>query len=282
MLGFLPSVRFADVLDILVVAFIIYWILLFVRGTRAVQMLYGLLLLMAMFILSKKLGMVTFQWLVGNFLGGLIIILVVIFQSEIRRGLAKMGQAPIFGRTPVVPRADFLDEMTQGAFRLADARVGAILLIEREMGLQEYVEHGKKLDALYSYELLASIFSRNSPIHDGAVVLRGDRVAAAGVILPIPADSAVSKTMGTRHRAAWGVSAETDAVSVVISEETGNVTVFHDRQMESVNGAMELREVLGRLFVGPGGKAETAGPAENGKGGATGGMGEGGADGSHS
>lgn len=274
MLGFLPSVRFADVLDILVVAFIIYWILLFVRGTRAVQMLYGLLLLMAMFILSKKLGMVTFQWLVGNFLGGLIIILVVIFQSEIRRGLAKMGQAPIFGRTPVVPRADFLDEMTQGAFRLADARVGAILLIEREMGLQEYVEHGKKLDAIYSYELLASIFSRNSPIHDGAVVLRGDRVAAAGVILPIPAESSVVKSMGTRHRAAWGVSAETDAVSVVISEETGNVTVFHDRLMESVNGAMELREVLGRLFGGTGGKAESE------RDGSTGENGEGGADGS--
>ena len=248
MLGFLPAIRFADILDILVVAFIIYWVLLFVRGTRAVQMLYGLLILMVMFIISRKLGMVTFQWLVGNFLGGLIIILVVIFQSEIRRGLAKMGQAPIFGRAPEAPKPAFLDDLVLCAFRLADARLGAILLIEREMGLQEYVEHGKKLDALFSHELMTSILSRTSPIHDGAIVLRGDRVAAAGVILPIPADSSVMRTMGTRHRAAWGVSAETDAVSVVISEETGNVTVFHDRQMETVRGAMELREVLGRLF----------------------------------
>ncbi|MBI5575749.1 MAG: TIGR00159 family protein [Deltaproteobacteria bacterium] len=250
MLGFLPAVRIADILDILVVAFIIYWILLFVRGTRAVQMLYGLLILMALFILSRKMGMVTFQWLVGNFLGGLIIILVVIFQSEIRRGLAKVGQAKIFGRTPESPKPAFLDELVLCAFRLADARLGAILLIEREMGLQEYVDHGKQLDALFSHELMASILAKTSPVHDGAIVLRADRVAAAGVILPIPAESSVAGTMGTRHRAAWGVSAETDAVSVVISEETGNVTVFHDRRMESASGAMELREVLGRLFGG--------------------------------
>jgi diadenylate cyclase len=255
MLRFLPTLRFADVLDILVVAFIIYWILLFIRGTRAVQMLYGLLLMLAMFVLSKKLGMVTFQWLVGNFLGGLIIILVVIFQSEIRRGLAKMGQARIFGRAPASPPPNFLDELVQCTFRLAADRIGAILLLEREMGLQEYVEHGKKLDAIFSHELLASILSTRSPVHDGAVVIRGDRVAAAGVILPIPAESSVVKTMGTRHRAGWGVSKETDAVSIVISEETGNVTVFHDRQLESVGSAMELKDILMKLFATGGGES---------------------------
>jgi diadenylate cyclase len=253
MLNFIPSLRFADVLDILVVAFIIYWILLFIRGTRAVQMLYGLLLMLMMFVISKKLGMVTFQWLVGNFLGGLIIILVVIFQSEIRRGLAKMGQARIFGKNITTPPPDFLDEMAHCTFRLAAERTGAILLIEREMGLQEHVEHGKKLDAIFSHELMASILSPRSPVHDGAVVIRGDRVAAAGVILPIPAESSVVKTMGTRHRAGWGVSAETDAVSVVISEETGNVTVFHDREMESVGSAIELKDILSKLFTKGGG-----------------------------
>jgi diadenylate cyclase len=255
MLRILPTLRFADVLDILVVAFIIYWILLFIRGTRAVQMLYGLLLMLAMFVLSKKLGMVTFQWLVGNFLGGLIIILVVIFQSEIRRGLAKMGQARIFGRVPASPPPNFLDELVQCTFRLAADRIGAILLLEREMGLQEYVEHGKKLDAIFSHELLASILSIRSPVHDGAVVIRGDRVAAAGVILPIPAESSMVKTMGTRHRAGWGVSKETDAVSIVISEETGNVTVFHDRQMESAGSAMDLKDILGKLFAKGGGES---------------------------
>ncbi|MEK6778047.1 MAG: diadenylate cyclase CdaA [Candidatus Deferrimicrobiota bacterium] len=248
MLSFLPSLRFADVLDIVVVAFIVYWMLLFIRGTRAVQMLYGLFLMIGMFILSKKIGMLTFQWVVGNFLGGLIIILVVIFQSEIRRGLAKMGQTRIFGGNPAAPPPVFLDELVQSSFRLAAGRTGAIFLLEREMGLQEHVEHGKKLDAIFSHELMISILSTHSPIHDGAVILRGDRVAAAGVILPIPAESSVVKTMGTRHRAAWGVSAETDAVSVVISEETGNVTVFHDRKMEIVTSAMELRGILADLF----------------------------------
>ena len=259
MLEFLPSVRLGDVLDILVVAFIIYWILLLIRGTRAVQMLFGLLLLMAMFVLSKKLGMVTFQWLVGNFLGGLIIILVVIFQSEIRRGLAKMGQARIFGRAPAPPPPDFVDELVQCTFRLSADRIGAILLIEREMGLEEYVEHGKKLDAIFSHELLASILSTKSPVHDGAVVIRGDRVAAAGVILPIPAESSMVKSLGTRHRAGWGVSAETDAVSVVISEQTGNVTVFHDRRMSSVDSAMDLKDILTRLFERGGGKSDSVG-----------------------
>jgi diadenylate cyclase len=248
MLSFFPSLRFADLLDIVVVAFIIYWILLFIRGTRAVQMLYGLLLMFGMFILSRKIGMITFQWVVGNFLGGLIIILVVIFQSEIRRGLAKMGQTRIFGRNTAAPPPVFLDELVHSSFLLAAGRTGAIFLLEREMGLQEHVEHGKKLDAVFSHELMISILSTHSPIHDGAVILRGDRVAAAGVILPIPAESSVVKTMGTRHRAAWGVSAETDAVSVVVSEETGKVTVFHDRKMESVASTMELREVLAALF----------------------------------
>jgi diadenylate cyclase len=212
-----------------------------------------------MFILSNKLGMVTFQWLVGNFLGGLIIILVVIFQSEIRRGLAKMGQARIFGRAPAPPPPDFLEDLATCTFRLAEGRIGGILLLEREMGLQEYVEHGKKLDALFSHELLASILSPRSPVHDGAVVIRGDRVAAAGVILPIPAESSVVKTMGTRHRAGWGVSAETDAVSIVISEETGNVTVFHDRQVESVGSVMELKDSLEKLFAGGGGTGGSRG-----------------------
>lgn len=254
MLTALPSMRAIDILDILVVAFIIYWILLFIRGTRAVQILLGLFLLLAVFVLSRRIGMVTFQWLVGNLLGSLIVILAVIFQSEIRRGLAKMGQARIFGRTPGGPAPDFLDDLAHSAFRLAASRTGAILLIERDMGLSEYVEHGKKLDALFSHELMAAILSTASPVHDGAVVIRGERVAAAGVILPIPAESPVTKTMGTRHRAAWGVASETDAVAVVASEETGNVTVFHDHRLTAVKDVAELRRFLGEIF-GTGGAA---------------------------
>jgi len=248
MLGTLPSVRLVDILDILLVAFILYGILLFIRGTRAVEILFGLLFLMGMFVLAKRIGMVTFPWVVGNFLGGIIVILVVIFQSEIRRGLARMGQTRIFGWPAAAMGPDFLEDLALSAYRLADSRTGALLLLERNMGLSEYVEHGKKIDAVFSYELLASLVSPLSPVHDGAVVIRGERIDAARVILPIPAESPVTRAMGTRHRAAWGMATETDAVSVVISEETGNITVFFDRQMKVTAGAMELEGILRKQF----------------------------------
>jgi uncharacterized protein (TIGR00159 family) len=237
-----------DILDILLVAFILYGILLFIRGTRAVEILFGLLFLMGMFVLAKRIGMVTFPWVVGNFLGGFLVILVVIFQSEIRRGLARMGQTRILGWPAAAMGPDFLEDLALSAFRLADSRTGALLLLERNMGLSEYIEHGKKIDAVFSYELLASLVSPLSPIHDGAVVIRGERIDAARVILPIPAESPVTRAMGTRHRAAWGMATETDAVSVVISEETGNVTAFFDRQMKVTAGAMELEGILRKLF----------------------------------
>lgn len=255
MLDGLLSIRPIDVLDILLVAFIVYWVLLFIRGTRAVQMLFGLLVLMSMYVAAKRAGMVTFQWLVGNFLGNLLVVLVVVFQSEIRRGLARIGQWRLFGGGRGVPDPDVIGEISRSAFLLAGERTGAILLIEREMGLQELVEHGKKLDALFSHELAASIFSTSSPIHDGAAVIRHNRIAAAGVILPIPAESVETRGMGTRHRAAFGVSADTDAVAVVVSEETGNVTLFSNRTARRMETEQQLRESLAlHLHAAGGGK----------------------------
>ncbi len=248
MLDGLLSIRAIDILDILLVAFIIYWVLLFIRGTRAVQMLFGLLLLMVMYVVAKRAGMVTFQWLVGNFLGNLLVVLVVVFQSEIRRALAKIGQWRLFGGSGSTLGTDMIEQLTQSAFLLAKSRTGAILLLEREMGLEEFVEHGRKLDAIFSHELAASIFSTGSPVHDGAAVIRRNRIAAAGVILPIPAESAETRGMGTRHRAAFGVASETDAVAVVVSEETGNVTVFSNRSGSRAETPQQLREILGLLF----------------------------------
>ncbi len=248
MLDGMPAIRAIDVLDILLVAFIVYWVLLFIRGTRAVQMLFGLLLLMLMYVVAKRADMVTFQWLVGNFLGNLLVVLVVVFQSEIRRGLAKIGQWHRFAGRGTAPDPDVIEQLSRSAFLLAEARIGAILLLEREMGLEEFVEHGRKLDALFSHELAASIFATSSPVHDGAAVLRRNRIAAAGVILPIPPESVETRGMGTRHRAAFGVASETDAVAVVVSEETGNVTVFSNRSAVRVESGQQLRETLARLF----------------------------------
>ena len=248
MVDSLLSVGVVDVLDILLVAIIIYWVLLFIRGTRAVQMLFGLLILMVMYVVAKKVGMVTLQWLVGNFLENLLVVLVIVFHSEIRRGLAKIGQTRLFGGRRNFPDPDVIDQIAQSAFLLSRDRIGAILLLEREMGLVELVEHGNKLDALFSPELAASIFSTSSPMHDGAVVIRRNRIAAAGVILPIPAESAETRGMGTRHRAAFGVASETDAVAVVVSEETGNVTVFSNRSASRAETVQQLRDTLGLLF----------------------------------
>lgn len=248
MLGTLPAVRLVDILDILLVAVIFYWILLFIRGTRAVEILLGLLFLAGVFLLSKKIGMITFPWVIGNFFGGFIVILVVIFQSEIRRGLARMGRTRIFGWPPMSRGPDILEELAVAAFRLAESRTGALILLERNMGLSEYVEHGKRIDAVFSYELLASLVSPLSPLHDGAVLIRGERVAVVQVILPIPAESPATRGMGTRHRAAWGMATDTDAISVVISEETGVITVFHFHQKMVPSDAEELSGILRKLF----------------------------------
>jgi uncharacterized protein (TIGR00159 family) len=248
MVGGLLSIGAIEILDILLVAFIIYWVLLFIRGTRAVQMLFGLLILMVMYVVAKRAGMVTFQWLVGNFLENLLVVLVVVFQSEIRRGLARIGQWRRFGGRGNAPDPDVIEQLSRSAFLLAEGRIGAILLLEREMGLEELVEHGKKLDALFSHELAVSIFATSSPVHDGAVVIRHNRIAAAGVILPIPAESVKTRGMGTRHRAAFGVASDTDAVVVVVSEETGNVTVFSGRSANRAETAQQLRDTLGQLL----------------------------------
>lgn len=248
MTGSLPAFGMVDLLDILLVAVLLYWLFLLFRGTRAVQILAGLLVVMGLYVLSRKIGLMTFQWVVGNFLGGFIIILVVIFQSEIRRGLARVGQARLFGGSSAAGGTLFLATVADVAWRLAESRIGTILLLERETGLSEYMEHGKAIDALFSYELLAALLAPSSPVHDGAVVIRGERVAAAGVILPMPAESSRTRGMGTRHRAAWGVASETDAVAVVISEQTGYVTVFYERKVQPVENTMELLETLNGRF----------------------------------
>ena len=253
MLDGILAIRAVDVLDILLVAFIIYWVLLFIRGTRAVQMILGLLILMILYVISKRVGMVTFQWLVGNILGNLLVVVVVVFQSEIRRALAKIGQWRLIGGHGLVRGAEVLEELSRSAFLLARDRTGALLVLEREVGLEEFVEHGRKLDALFSQELVQAVFSTSSPVHDGAVVIRGNRIATAGVILPIPPESRETQGLGTRHRAAFWIASETDAVAVVVSEETGNVSVFSNRSAQVADTAEDLRDILEGVFRKEGG-----------------------------
>ncbi|MCL2103377.1 MAG: diadenylate cyclase, partial [Syntrophorhabdaceae bacterium] len=165
-----------------------------------------------------------------------------------RRALAKIGQWRFFDINTNFPDRDALEEIVKCAFRFSSCRIGAIFLLERKIGLEDFVEHGRKIDAVFSTELAESIFNINSPIHDGAVVVRGNRIEAAGIILPIPPPALETQGMGTRHRAAFGAAADTDAVAVVISEETGNVTVFNNRVKMRAESPEELKLLLVNIF----------------------------------
>jgi diadenylate cyclase len=239
-----------DVVDILIVAIAIYEILKLIRGTRAVQMALGAAFLTALFYLSNWTHLATVNWLVRNVVGYVVFGLIVLFQSDIRRALAHFGRAPFFS---YLARSDGVDEMIEevavAAAPLASQRIGAIIAIEREIGLRNYIEAGIPLDASLTYDLLVTIFRPGSPLHDGAVIIQGDRVAAAACFLPLTVNPFVSKDFGTRHRAAIGLTEETDAAAIVVSEETGNISLAMGGQIERGLDPAQLRVRL-RGLVG--------------------------------
>ena len=233
LLDFLRATDFAwnDVVDILLVAFIIYQLLQFIRGTHAVQMSLGACVLVILYWASKWGDLETVNWLLRTFLPYVVFGVIVVFQSEIRKVLAHLGRTPFLGRSATRGREDVLDELVLAATTLSKERTGAILVIEREMGLRSYIETGIGLDALVTYDLLISIFNPSTPLHDGAVVIQGERISAAACFLPLTVNAELSRTLGSRHRAAIGVTEDTDAVAVVVSEETGIVSIVTGGQI---------------------------------------------------
>ncbi|MGO9059486.1 MAG: diadenylate cyclase CdaA [Candidatus Binataceae bacterium] len=222
---FIPGPRWMDAIDIGVVAFIVYRIMLLIRGTRAVQMVLGLALLGGAYIASQRLGLFTVNWLLNNFLGSLIVILVVIFQADIRRALTHVGTGPFLGFRGNGKVA--AEELAQAAGWLSAHRIGGLVVLEREVGLSDFIEAGRPVDARLSAALLETIFMPGSPLHDGAVIVQGDQVVAAKCVLPL-STSAELASLGTRHRAAIGLTEETDAVVVVVSEEDGTISLAQD------------------------------------------------------
>jgi len=242
LLAFLQSVDFSwlDVLDILLVAVIIYQLLLFIRGTHAVQMALGGLVLVTVYWTSKWFDLETVNWLLRTFLPYLVFGIIVVFQSEIRKVLAHLGKTPLLGAFSTQKTEEVIDEIVLASTTLASGRTGAIIVIEREMGLRSYIETGIALDAILTYDLLISIFNPGTPLHDGAVVVQGNRVAAAACFLPLTVNPELSRTLGSRHRAAIGVTEDTDALAVVVSEETGIISL--------VSGGRIRRELDGRAL----------------------------------
>ena len=232
-----------DTIDIGIVAFGIYWLLLLIRGTRAVQILVGLIALIVALVASNVFELVTLRLILDEFLGAAVIIIIVLFQHDIRRALARMGRG-LFPSVSAEQESQIVEEVVRAAQELSRRRVGALVVLERETGLGDQVESGTRLDAEVSKDLLVSLFMPSSPLHDGAVVIQHGRIAMAGTILPLTLNHDLPEGVGTRHRAAVGITEETDAVVVVVSEETATISVVMNGEIVQGLPAPRLREVL--------------------------------------
>jgi diadenylate cyclase len=241
-------VSVSSIVDVLLVSFLIYQFLLLVRGTRAVPMLTGVGLLVVAFYAAYLSNLRTLDWLAGTILPYSIFALIVIFQNEIRQALSRLGRNLTFSRISQPDAHDIYDDIVMAAATFSKDQTGALLVIEREVGLRTYIESGVTLDAVLSYDLLATLFRPSAPLHDGAVILQGDRVAAAACFLPLSMNPLLSTKLGTRHRAGIGITEETDAVSVIVSEETGGISVAVGGQVERDISPDHLRSRLEKLL----------------------------------
>ncbi len=238
-----------DTIDILVVTLGIYWLLLLIRGTRAVQILVGLLVLIALSLASEAFDFATLGLILQNFLGSAVVIMFILFQPDIRRALARVGRG-FFPNVSAQQESQIVEEVIRAAQSLAQKRVGALIVLERETALDDQIAAGTRIDAQVSMELLVSIFLPSSPLHDGAAVIQDGRVGSVGCILPLTLRSDLPEGVGTRHRAAVGITEETDAVVIVVSEETATISVVMAGEMVHGLDAPRLRVVLRDVLSG--------------------------------
>jgi diadenylate cyclase len=252
MRNLLAGIHWRDALDVFLVALIVYRLLVAFRRTRAAQILLGLGVLLAGGLVARHLELSMIGWLLDTLLASWVVLLVVLFQTELRRALARLGQGKflqaIVGSSRA-ERAELVDEIVRAAVTLAARRIGALVVIERTGGLRQYAELGVPLDAVASADLLESLFLPNSPLHDGAVLVEGTRIAAAGCFLPLSRTPDIARPLGSRHRAALGISEETDATALVVSEETGRTSLAVDGRIESPIDEGALRRRLYELVA---------------------------------
>lgn len=239
------------ILDISLVTLIFYWVLVSIQGTRAVQLLWGVILLVAAVAISNVFQMTALTWLFKNSIPALLIAIPVIFQPELRRALERLGRTGgLFNRSlgiggwPPLNPAQTVDEICQACNTLAERKNGALIVLEQHTGLQDYVDTGVPLDALVTERTLVTIFFPNTPLHDGAAIIRGDRVAAAGCVLPLSENAPARLGLGTRHRAALGITEQSDAIAVVVSEETGIISVAYGGKLTRNLDHVQLKEIL--------------------------------------
>lgn len=238
-----------DYLDIAIMAVLIYQLFLLTRRTRSMQVFKGLLILVLASYISEMLGLVSINYLLHSVLSNGILVLLILFQPEVKRTLEHLGRTAIWDRTKGHDESETLvEEITKCLLRLSRRRVGALIVFEQKTGLQEFIETGTRLDAMISAGLLENIFEPNTPLHDGAVIVRGDRIEAAACILTLTENNAISHDLGTRHRAAIGASEGTDAMVLIVSEETGIISMAQGGKLTRHLDGDALRKVLTRIY----------------------------------
>ncbi|MEW6622746.1 MAG: diadenylate cyclase CdaA [Bacillota bacterium] len=255
--NFLPYLSpweiFLIILDITVVSYVIYKVIMLIRGTRAVQLIKGLFVLVLAYFISDLLQLTTVNWFLQQIQLLIVVALPIVFQPELRRALEQLGRGKIFNHSftylGVEDRSKLINELVRAAQAMSKNKYGALIVIENETGLSDYIDTGIIMDSVVSAELLVNIFVPNTPLHDGAVIIRGDRIAAAGCFLPLTDSPYLSKQLGTRHRAALGITENSDCVVLVVSEETGIVSLANDGELIRYLDEKNLKETLEDLLL---------------------------------
>jgi diadenylate cyclase len=246
---FLSQLRWQDALDIILVAVIIYQILLFLRGTQAVQVLAGMFLLFLGYLGARRLNLFTLEWLLDVVVKSFLLIVIILFQADIRRALSRMGRKALPPSGVSEPRT--LEEIAEAVETMAGQRIGALIVLERQVGLSDYLEGAIRLDALLTKELLVSLFWPHAPTHDGAVIVQDDRVVAAGCVLPLSRNPNLDPDLGTRHRAALGLTEHTDALVLVVSETSGWISLAQGGHFQRNLSRLQLRQALRTILEPP-------------------------------
>ena len=247
-----PFISLISVIDIILVAFVLYKLMLLIKGTRAVQLLKGLAVLLVATTVSKWAGFYTINWMLEKTMTMVFVALPVVFQPELRRALEQLGRGKFFARPfallGVEDTSRLINEIVRTVQVLTKNKIGALIILERETGINDYIETGTRVDGIVSAEFLINIFIPKSPLHDGAAIIRGDRVAAAGCFLPLSENPDLSRELGTRHRAALGLTELSDAVAIVVSEETGIVSLAMEGTLTRYLDEKTLKEMLNNML----------------------------------
>lgn len=250
--GIISTISFLDIIDMAIVAYVLYKLYVMIRDTRAVALLKGLIVLLLATLVSKWLELNVINWLMQKTMTVVMVALPVVFQPELRRALEQLGRGRFFHNSSQLNAAEketLFEELARTVTALSKNKIGALIVLERQTGLNDYIETGIKIDGLVSSEFLINIFIPNTPLHDGAVIIRGNRIQAAGCLLPLSDDRTLTKELGTRHRAAIGISEQADAVVIVVSEETGIISLARGGRLHRYMDADKLKEHLAPLFI---------------------------------